>query len=224
MELEKKQTIVLARHGQTNFNTEGKIQDPVGPRLTEIGHQQAMRLGREINRLGLKFDLVICADTTRNIETLKEIYPNYKQIVYVKIDKRLQERYHADLVGKTKDDIESALGEKLTDRLSWHLYFENTDKSQLTRMNYTNNESLKSVKERLISLLSEIKEKDNVLLLGSSVTNQYILEYLEYGTIGVQRPQLPSGGDIDFQENEELRIVALDENMKIKNYRSVRYQ
>ena len=213
-------TIVLARHGQTDYNVEGKIQDPINPHLTEIGHQQAQKLHHEIENMGLKFDLVICPDTSRNLETLKEIYPNYDQMEHVKVDPRLQERYHKDLVGKTKTEIEVEIGSKFPNRLSYHLYFEGTDKSLLTNKNYSNDETLESIQQRLRSLLNDIKGKGNVLLLGSSVTNQYILEYLKYGTIGEKQPQTPDGKEIDFQDNEELRIITVDKDMRMKKFTS----
>jgi len=222
MKKSNEKIIVLARHGQTDFNLEGKIQDPLHPHLTEIGRQQAKALGIEVNNLGLSFDVIICADAKRNIETLEEIYPDYKEIKIIKIDPRLQERYHRDLVGKTKKDIEADLCEKFVDRLSWHLYFEGTDRSKLTAKNYKNDESLDSVKERIMSLIEDLKDKANVLLIGSSVVNQYILEYLQYGTIGVQKPQFPTGNDLDFQENDELRILKLDGNMKMRDYSSLK--
>jgi broad specificity phosphatase PhoE len=223
MENFNEKIIVLARHGQTDFNLEGKIQDPINPHLTEIGRQQARALGAAINNLGLSFDIIICADAKRNIETLAEIYPEYKKMANVKIDPRLQERYHKDLVGKTKKDIEADLGEKLTDRLSWHLYFEGTDKSKLTAKNYQNDESLDSIKNRITFLIEDLKNKKNILLIGSAIANQFVLEYLLHKTIGIQKPQFPEGNELDFQENNELRIINLDENMKIKNYSSKSY-
>lgn len=220
--LERK--IVLARHGQTDFNLDGKVQDPLIPRLTEAGHKQAIELKKEIENLKLSFDIIICSDTTRNKETLKEIYPNYESLDNIKIDSRLQERYHKDLANKTKDDIEKELNIKFNDRLSWHLYFEGTDKSQLTKKDYPNDEPLESVRERLVSLLSELEDQKIVLLLGSSIINQYILEYLRFGTIGNQKPKTPEGDEIDFQENHELRVIAVDEKMRMKSYSSIHYK
>jgi broad specificity phosphatase PhoE len=217
------QIIILARHGQTDFNLEKKVQDHVNPRLTKLGHQQARAIKKEIEKLRIVFDLIICSDMTRNIETLTEIYPNYKKIDNVKIDSRLQERYHRDLVGKTKNDIEKEIGKKFTDRFSWELYFEGTEKSELTKLKCPNDETLDSVKNRLASLFSELKNKNKILLIGSSIFNQYILEFLSAETIGINKPQSPDGHVIDFQENNELRIVTLDENMKIKNYSSIKY-
>jgi broad specificity phosphatase PhoE len=217
------QIIIFARHGQTDFNLEKRVQDPINPRLTKIGHEQAQVTKKEIEKLGIVFDLIICSDMTRNIETLAEIYPDYKKMDNVKIDSRLQERYHRDLVGKTKYDIEKEIGKKFTDRFSWQLYFEGTEKSELTKLKYSNDETLDSIKNRLASLFSEFKNKNKILLIGSSIFNQYILEFLSTGTIGINKPQSPDGHVIDFQENNELRIVTLDENMKIINYSSISY-
>jgi broad specificity phosphatase PhoE len=215
--------IVLARHGQTDFNIDGRVQDPGTPRLTEIGRQQAQALSKAINGLNINFDVTICADAKRNVETLAEIYPDYAKNPKIKIDWRLQERYHKDLVGKTKKDVEVELGEKFTDRFSWHLYFEGTDKSKLTAKNYQNDEALDSVRKRLSSLVDDLKEKNKILLIGSSVANQCLLEYLQYKTIGVKKPQFPEDVELDFQENNELRILKLDENMKLIDYNSIKY-
>lgn len=218
-----KQTIVLARHGQTNFNLNERIQDPINPYLTETGHLQAKNLGKEIEKLGLNFDIIICSDTTRNKETLADIYPNYEKIANIKVDPRLQERYHSDLIGKTKQDVEKQIGQKFTDRLSWELYFEGTNKSKLTEKNYIHDESLDSIKKRVTSLIFELKDKNKILLIGSAIINHYILELLQYGTIGVNKPQFPENNIIDFQKNDELRIVTLDNNMKIIKYSSISY-
>jgi broad specificity phosphatase PhoE len=218
-----KNVIVLARHGQTDFNLENRIQDPVRPRLTEIGYQQARVLGEEIKKMGITFDVIICSDMTRNKETLTEIYPDYKKMNNVKIDPRLRERYHGDLTGKTKTDVEKEIGQKFEGRLSWELYFEGTDKSKLTARNYPNDESIDSVRKRLKSIFSELNNASKIFLIGSAIINQYILEFLQIGTSGISRPEFPKGNILDFQGNNELRIITIDENMKMQNYSSIKY-
>jgi broad specificity phosphatase PhoE len=219
----KERMIVLARHGQSNFNIDERIQDPHTPYLTETGHKQAQATAGEIKKMCTIFDLIICSDATRNRETLGEIYPDYKIMNNVKIDSRLQERYHGNLIGKTKKDIEKEIGQKFTDRLSWELYFEGTDKSILTSRNYIKDESLDSIKNRIKDLIAEIKDKGKILLIGSAIFNHYILEFLQNKTIGINKPQFPEGNTLDFQENNELRIITVDENMKMTNYSSIIY-
>lgn len=216
-------TITIARHGESDFNLDNRVQDPIKPHLTELGHQQALTTKNELEKLGINFNLIICSDMTRNIETLVDIYPSYKNLDNIKIDPRLQERFHKDLAGKTKFEIQKEIGKDFTDRFSWELYFEGTNKSILTSQNYVNDESLESVKKRVMSLISEIKNKNSVLLIGSSIFNQYILEYLFTKTVGENKPALTSGEILDFQKNNELRIVTVDENTKVKNYSSIKY-
>jgi broad specificity phosphatase PhoE len=214
---------VFARHGQTDFNVDGKIQDPNTPQLTKLGKLQSGSLREELSKLGLEFRLIICADAPRTKQTLREIYPDYERMKNVKVDSRLQERYHGDLVGKTKADIEITLGRKIVDRLSWHLYFEGTAKSILTDYHYVNDESLASVEDRLRSLLADIQGTSPILLLGSSVINQYILELLQYNTIGINRPKIGNGDYIDFQNNNELRVITTDKYLSWVDYTTISF-
>ncbi len=215
--------IVLARHGQTDFNLMNTIQDPLIPHLTKLGHQQAARLGELFKISQMNFDAVYCSDATRNVETLKEIFPEFEQSQIIKIDSRIQERFHRDLVGKTKEDIQKDLGKSLDDRLSWHLYFEGTGNSMIDSSKYPNDEGLASVKARLLSLFAEIRPKTNILLLGSSVVNQYVLEYYSYGTIGESKTISPEGDEIDFQKNTELRTISIGDDDRLKKYESIEF-
>ncbi len=209
------------RHGQSNYNAAGIIQDPLLPKLTNLGIKQVQGNKIELGKLNLKFDVIVCSETTRNIESLKEIYPDYYQMNNVCIDSRLQERYHKDIVGKTKTQIEQELKKSLDPRMSVHLYFEGTDKSNLTYGRYTNNESLQSVEKRLKSLLKDLQKFNTILLLGNSITNHYILEILQYGSVGVERPKHPDGKEVDFQRNDELRVISVDEEMSFLNLRQI---
>ena len=48
--------IYFTRHGQTIWNVENKICGATDIALTELGHEQAMELGRKIREQGLKID------------------------------------------------------------------------------------------------------------------------------------------------------------------------
>ena len=93
----------------------------------------------------------------------------------------------------------------------------------MTEKNYIHDESLDSIKKRVTSLIFELRDKNKILLIGSAIINHYILELLQYGTIGVNKPQFPKGKDIHFQDNNELRIISLDGDMKMKEYSSIKY-
>ena len=49
----------FARHGQTVWNVENKICGATDIELTELGHEQAMELGRKIKEEGVKIDEIL---------------------------------------------------------------------------------------------------------------------------------------------------------------------
>ncbi|MCR4329644.1 MAG: histidine phosphatase family protein [Candidatus Roizmanbacteria bacterium] len=216
-------TIIFARHGETNFNINKQIQDPIEPYLTTKGHMQAQSVGKKIKEQGWQFDSVFCADTTRTKETLTDIdLPNVTKNNSIHITQFLNERFHKELVGKNKDNVSALVG-VIKDRLSWELYFEGTDKSILTGR-FPNNETLQNVQTRVEKLMIQIYKSTAyyILLIGSSIINQYILEYMQYGSIGNQQVRdFKTGQILDFQKNNELRMVTLDGNNKIKIIESI---
>lgn len=62
-----------ARHGQTVWNVENKICGATDSPLTEKGHAQAIELGEEILRQGLKIDEIIYSPLSRAADTAKHV-------------------------------------------------------------------------------------------------------------------------------------------------------
>lgn len=61
--------IVLVRHGQSQWNAEGRYQGQLGPGLTELGHQQAVAAADFLERSFTGFDRAIASDLPRVQET-----------------------------------------------------------------------------------------------------------------------------------------------------------
>lgn len=62
-------TLYLARHGQTDWNVERRLQGHDDRSLSTIGQIQAIELGRRL--ANSQFDLVLCSDLTRARDTLR---------------------------------------------------------------------------------------------------------------------------------------------------------
>ncbi len=65
--------VYFVRHGQTIWNVENKICGATDIALTEKGHQQAIELGKEILRQGIKADKILYSPLIRAADTAKHI-------------------------------------------------------------------------------------------------------------------------------------------------------
>lgn len=85
--------IYVLRHGQTNYNIEGKFQGQIDIKMNENGEQQTDKAASELNQI--KFDVVFCSPLSRTIDTAKKIKSSN-----IKIDERIIERSFGSLEGK----------------------------------------------------------------------------------------------------------------------------
>lgn len=86
--------IYVLRHGQTDYNVQGKFQGQVDTKLNDIGIEQAKIASKKLKNI--KFDIVISSPLNRAIETAKIV--SNEEII---IEKRLIERSFGRLEGKT---------------------------------------------------------------------------------------------------------------------------
>ena len=95
----------LIRHGETDWNREGRIQGQQPNPLSTLGLQQARKLGARL--LGETFAAVYCSDLKRAVQTAELVFPG-REFIY---DTRLREiargvlegQLGADLVGEHRD-------------------------------------------------------------------------------------------------------------------------
>lgn len=85
--------IYVLRHGQTDYNIEGKFQGQIDIKMNENGEQQTDKAAIELNKI--YFDVIFCSPLTRTKNTAKKI-KNEKII----IDERIIERSFGSLEGK----------------------------------------------------------------------------------------------------------------------------
>lgn len=65
--------LYFTRHGQTIWNVENKICGATDIELTDQGHEQAIELGQEILRQGLRIDEILYSPLVRAAETARHI-------------------------------------------------------------------------------------------------------------------------------------------------------
>ena len=106
-------TLVLVRHGQSEWNLKNLFTGWRDPDLTELGIEEANTGGKALVDYGITFDVAYTSVLTRAQKTLDIILENLGQQGLETIrDEALNERDYGDLAGLNKDDAREKWGEE----------------------------------------------------------------------------------------------------------------
>ena len=106
-------TLVLVRHGQSEWNARNLFTGWKNPDLTPLGIDEARRAGKELKKLDLLFSVGFTSALLRAQHTLELIFEELGQsnVPTVK-DRALNERHYGDLSGLNKDEAREKWGEE----------------------------------------------------------------------------------------------------------------
>jgi 2,3-bisphosphoglycerate-dependent phosphoglycerate mutase len=106
-------TLVLVRHGQSEWNLKNLFTGWKDPDLSPKGVEEAKAAGQRLKAKGLKFDLCFTSALTRAQHTLALILAELGQSGLPETrDQALNERDYGDLTGLNKDDARKKFGEE----------------------------------------------------------------------------------------------------------------
>lgn len=106
-------TLVLVRHGQSEWNLKNLFTGWKDVDLTEKGVNEAREAGRKLKAQGLVFDVAFTSALKRAQRTLDLVLGEMGQTgIPIKRDQALNERDYGDLVGMNKDDARKKWGEE----------------------------------------------------------------------------------------------------------------
>lgn len=106
-------TLVLARHGQSEWNLKNLFTGWRDPGLTEQGHAEAKKAGTLLQARGLKFDIAFTSALSRAQVTCQHILDGVGQPQLDTVrNLALNERDYGDLSGLNKDDARAKWGEE----------------------------------------------------------------------------------------------------------------
>jgi 2,3-bisphosphoglycerate-dependent phosphoglycerate mutase len=106
-------TLVLVRHGQSEWNLKNIFTGWKDPALTKKGVAKARAAGQRLNATGLKFDICFTSALLRAQNTLKLILEELGQTGLPETrDQALNERDYGELTGLKKDDARKKWGEE----------------------------------------------------------------------------------------------------------------
>jgi 2,3-bisphosphoglycerate-dependent phosphoglycerate mutase len=106
-------TLVLVRHGQSEWNLKNLFTGWKDPALTEKGVAEAKAAGQRLKAKGLAFDICFTSALSRAQNTLKLILEEMGQTGLPETrDQALNERDYGELTGLNKDDARKKWGEE----------------------------------------------------------------------------------------------------------------
>jgi probable phosphoglycerate mutase/uncharacterized phosphatase len=149
--------IYIVRHGQTNWNLEGRYQGRMDVELNDTGIEQAKKIYDELK--DIKFDIVFSSPLKRAYKTAQIICDN--DIIK---DSRIIERCNGKLEGKLKSDCKG--------------FVDFTDSKE----NRYGVEPLLDFRERINNFLDEVMKKyknKNVLIVTHAGVSIYIKCYFD---------------------------------------------
>jgi 2,3-bisphosphoglycerate-dependent phosphoglycerate mutase len=104
-------TLVLVRHGQSEWNLKNLFTGWEDPGLTDKGVEEAHAAGRNLKREGLTFDMAFTSNLSRAQRTLDIMLGELGQrSLDITRDKALNERDYGDLTGLNKTDAAEKWG------------------------------------------------------------------------------------------------------------------
>ena len=106
-------TLILVRHGQSEWNLKNLFTGWKNPDLTEQGIEEARATGRKLKAAGLVPNVYFTSDLRRAQHTLDLILEELGvSEVTISRSKALNERDYGDLAGLNKDDARAKWGEE----------------------------------------------------------------------------------------------------------------
>ncbi|MDO9417878.1 2,3-bisphosphoglycerate-dependent phosphoglycerate mutase [Pararhizobium sp.] len=106
-------TLVLVRHGQSDWNLKNLFTGWKDPDLTELGFTEANAGGKALADYGIKFDIAFTSVLQRAEKTCQIVLDNIGQPDLETIhNEALNERDYGDLSGLNKDDARAKWGEE----------------------------------------------------------------------------------------------------------------
>jgi 2,3-bisphosphoglycerate-dependent phosphoglycerate mutase len=179
--------IYLARHGETDWNAERRLQGRTDTPLNATGRQQAAKLAEQLK--GVRLDAVYSSTLSRSVETAAIARGGAP----VKSLAGLNERNHGKFEGAKVDGSDPVTEKEWRQR-------RRDPEDELD-----GGESLNQFYERVRTTFGAIRSQHSsgaILIVGHSLTNQMILRAL----LGLTMQQATS----IRQANDELYLIELD--------------
>ena len=200
----KNTSLILVRHGQSEWNEKNLFTGWENPGLTKKGTDEAKHAGLLINDLDIEFDHLFTSVLDRAKLTGEIILENINQKDLDSIEnKALNERFYGDLQGLNKDECRQKWG---------------AEQVQIWRRSYDTpppgGESLKNTAERVLpyfenSIYPELRNQKNILISAHGNSLRALIMYLEkISEDKIVKLEIATGQPIVYKLDEDLQVIS----------------
>lgn len=162
--------LILVRHGETDWNCEGRIHGQSGPGLNANGETEILALAEKLTKL--KPDRIVSSDLRRATQSAAILVSVLR--IPLHFDSRLRECSFGTLEGTLKSEVKSRLG------MDW------PDDTGAYDFHNVGGENLDEVLARHLSLIQDLETrypKETVILMGHRRGLSTLLGIIEPGAI-----------------------------------------
>ncbi len=198
-------TLVLVRHGESQWNLENRFTGWIDVPLTDKGREEARRAGEKMK--GIKFDKAYTSVLQRANETLTIILKIIGQEkIPIEKDQALNERHYGDLQGLNKAETAKKYGDEQV-----HIWRRSYDVAP------PNGESLKDTAARTLpyfekKIVPDLKAGKNILVAAHGNSLRSIVMHLDKLTREqVLELNLGTGIPIIYEFDSNLKILSKKE-------------
>jgi len=199
-------SLVLVRHGQSEWNQKNLFTGWKDPDLTQKGEKEATQAGLALKKSGYIFDTMFTSVLLRAKRTGNIILKQMAQEDLITIENEaLNERNYGDLVGLNKDDARKKWGEDQVQK--WRRSFDVAPPG---------GESLKMTAERVLpyyheNILPLLKENLEIIVAAHGNSLRALVMQLDnLSPEEVVKLEIPTGMPICYQINKQGKVENKD--------------
>lgn len=221
-------TLVMVRHGQSEWNLANKFTGWVDVDLSEKGEQEAIEAGKKIKEAGIVFDHAHTSILKRAIKTCNYAL-EYSEQLFVPVEKswRLNERHYGALQGLNKAETAEKYGDEQVH--IWRRSYdtlpptlsEEAQEEQLNMRQFKNlpkdviptAENLKITLERALpyffdNIAPQLLKDETVLVAAHGNSLRALAKHIEgISDEDIMDLEIPTGQPLVYELDDDLKMI-----------------
>ena len=189
--------IYLARHGQTDWNLEGRLQGGIDTPLNATGRQQAAELAGRLE--GMRLDAVYSSALRRTRETAEIVRGTVPLVPLAGLNERRLGKFEGQKLARST--VSGASAGRSDDSLTQEYDRRSLDPNDAL----DGGESLNDFALRISRTMTEVRDRHpsgTILIVGHGITNRMVLKAL----VGLTLEQ----ANTIQQANDEVYLIEVD--------------